>query len=271
MPFIGQGNVRTTRRGAQTLSGQPVSVEEEEAERQRKAQQTATRGGPQAPPEGTKLGASAVRDGQFTQRDNVTQRPGQTASSSFAGLDPEVAAWVDGLMDPIDTQAAEDLARQNSEAALGRGKANLEARGGMAGMGLAGGQIAMGADLERQSGTDLANQILGIQQGARAENLQRGAVGAEFVDRGMVRQQDQQFTDDVLAQMGYVRDENGHLVPDGSTDTDYSGGEEFEGVPFGDGLMSMFDTPVGAYTSATGHNVVVYERGDGTRYQVVED
>lgn len=128
-------------------------------------------------------------------------------SSSTSGqwddyLDPQTAAWLRSLFEPTDVAALEAQARANNEAALGRAQADLEARGGMAGMGLAGGQIAMGADLQRQAAQQLTDQILGIQDTAAQRDLQRGTIASEFLDRGVQRGQEDEWMLALLEALG---------------------------------------------------------------------
>src|SRR5690606_1244604 len=111
-------------------------------------------------------------------------------------------------LQPIDTAAQEDLARQQSESALARSRADLAARGGMGGMGLMGGNIAMDADLTRMSAAELADQILGIQRDARQEELRRGGVAVGMLERGMERALDDEWMQALLEALGIGADED---------------------------------------------------------------
>lgn len=307
MPFIGPGNTVRRPRAA------PVLDEEEERRRREPVRQsTQTEAPPPAKPSNpqdalvrtrqTEAAAPPPRRGRDPVRGG-TQEP---ASPWDEFLDPQSAAWLRGLFGPTDTSAQEDMARQQSEAALGRGKANLEARGGMGGMGLMGGQIAMGADLERQSATELADQILGIQDQAAQRDLQRGTVAAEFLDRGVGRGlqaqeigKDDAMTYAVLAEMGLkpTFDDEGNLTgfddvgQEGEdprlTDDDPTNDaaavqdqaadfeEQFADVPepeFFDnfnftGLTG--EEEVATWTRPDGSTVTVYQRDDGTTFKIV--
>lgn len=187
----------------------------------------ADRGGARPGPGAGFAGARERNPWYRTEDEMARTGSGSSSGGSSSGgpwdqwLDPESAAWVRGLFGPTDTSEQEAFARQQHEAALGRSQADLEARGGMAGMGLVGGQIAMGADLQRQAADALTEQILGIQDTAAQRDLQRGTIAAEFLDRAVGRglqaqeiEKDDAMTLAVLAQMGLrpVYDENGNIT-----------------------------------------------------------
>lgn len=213
--------------------------------------------------------------------------PGSTQSqdppATEGYLDPQAEAWLRDLLEPTNTSAREQEARDQQQVALARGRADLDARGGMAGMGLAGGQIALGNQMERESAMGLADQILGIQEGARAEDLQRGALASEMLDRGQQRSADDVWTTKLLEALGYGGEDDeddpdandpADPTPSKTPEEDARLEEQYSSVPLDNNILAPFgfgNSPVTSYTEAgTGKKVTVWKRQDGSLYRAYD-
>lgn len=122
---------------------------------------------------------------------------------------------------PRDTAGDEARIQEMLQSTVGQGQADLNARMAAGGMGTSGALSSMSSDMRRMAARDAAQEISGIQQGARDEWLNRvnTGLGAYQADRGLTIQ-------DVNANRGMDINEAGQAIDDRNTNRGYDISEE---------------------------------------------
>lgn len=202
------------------------------------------------------------QDGSVSDEELDAYENGTTPGSY---IDPEVEAALRRLLDPINTEEQKALAREQMERQLGQGLADMRAQASWGGLGLTGAVGALEGDLRSKAALGLTDQLLGIDERARQEELQRLGLAAGMFDRESGRQFsgdqaerdraiDQQRYDNELAMLAIALKEMGidlDVDEDGSisvnqTEEDRAIDDWSEDYEIVDGL---FHDPVHVYNS----------------------
>lgn len=119
---------------------------------------------------------------EFDESGMVVVDGAPLTGDSSGYLDEEYMEAIRQLLNPVDTDALKQQTRDEYEAAMAQARADQAVQAAWGGLGLTGGQLAAAGDLERAGARELAGQLLGIDEAARQEQLQRLGLAGQFFE-----------------------------------------------------------------------------------------
>jgi len=129
---------------------------------------------------GNKVGGGVTGGGKGT----YTGPPASTSESEQDKIDREIRDFVRsriGAANNVDTTEAEALITRQMEGKLGEGLVDARARGGRAGFGMSGAQMAVEGDVRGAASRSALDQILGLRRGEEQRAIENAtsAIGTE--------------------------------------------------------------------------------------------
>lgn len=132
---------------------------------------------------GNKVGGGVTSGGKGT----YTGPPASTSESEQDKIDREIRDFVRsriGAANNVDTTEAEALITRQMEGKLGEGLVDARARGGRAGFGMSGAQMAVEGDVRGAASRSALDQILGLRRGEEQRAIEN-ATSAISTEQGM--------------------------------------------------------------------------------------